>query len=98
MPSGRGNIGKQSLQILPILDVTKLSSNQINEAVKIFDDMNNQEMLPIHEINKDPVRKKRDELFARKVLVLPKSILVEGGPLDILRMKLSQEPSIRGSK
>jgi hypothetical protein len=32
------------------------------------------------------------------VLELSKSVLESGGPLELLRMKLSREPSIRGSK
>lgn len=96
--SGRGSIGKQALHTLPILDITALTPSQMDEAVKIFDVMSNQKMLPMHEIDIDPVRKELDTQFARRVLGLPESILVEGGPLDILRMKLSREPSVRGSK
>ena len=42
--------------------------------------------------------KELDEKFARGVLGLAESILKPGGPLDVLRMKLSREPSIRGRK
>ena len=55
-------------------------------------------MLPIHEIDKDPVRKELDERFAREVLGVPESILQSGGALDVLRMKLAQEPAVRGNK
>jgi len=96
--SGRGSIGKSALQALPILDVTALTPEQIDEAVKIFDAMSNQKLLPLHEIDKDPVRKELDERFARNVLGVAESFLAQGGPLEILRMKLSQEPSIRGTK
>ncbi|MDM8553472.1 hypothetical protein QUF75_01940 [Desulfococcaceae bacterium HSG7] len=96
--SGRGSIGKQALHTLPILDITALTPTQMDEAVKIFDAMHNQKMLPMYKIDIDPVRKEMDEEFARKVLNLPESILMEGGPLDILRMKLSREPSVRGNK
>jgi hypothetical protein len=56
------------------------------------------QLLPIHEIDKDPTRKELDERFCREVLNLPDSITAPGGPLELLRMKLAQEPSIRGSK
>ena len=95
---GRGIIGKSMLQTLPILDVTALEPKLLAEAVKLFDSMNEQRLLPLHELDTDPVRKELDEAFARNVLRLPESILTSGGPLELLRMKLSREPSIRGSK
>ena len=96
--SGRGSIGKTMLQTLPILDVTALEPELLAEAVKLFDAMSGKPLLPLHEIDSDPVRKKLDEAFARNILKLPESIFASGGPLELLRMKLSQEPSIRGSK
>jgi len=96
--SGRGSVGKTTLQSLPVLDVTALTPKQLAEAVKLFDGMSEQELLPLHEIDTDPVRKELDEKFARNVLGLSDSILAPGGPLEVLRMKLSREPSIRGYK
>lgn len=96
--SGRGNIGKSALQTLPVLDVTALKPKQLAEAVKLFDAMSGQPFLPMHEIDIDPVRKELDEKFARKVLGLAAPIILPGGPLELLRMKLSREPSIRGHK
>ncbi len=96
--SGRGNIGKSTLQIMPILDVSALNEKQFDKAVEIFDVMCYKSLLPIHEIDKDPVRQELDERFARDVLGLPESILAPGGALEVLRMKLAQEPSIRGNK
>ena len=95
---GRGSIGKKMLHALPILDVTALDSELLAEAVKLFDAMCEQPLLPLHEIDSDPIRKELDEAFARNVLGLPESIFRSGGPLELLRMKLSQEPSIRGGK
>lgn len=96
--SGRGNIGKSALQNLPVLDVTALKPKQLAQAVKLFDTMSGQTLLPFHEIDRDPVRKKLDEDFARKVLGLAAPILAPGGSLELLRMKLSREPSVRGHK
>jgi hypothetical protein len=96
--SGRGRIGKSTLKTLPVLDVTALNPNQICEAVKLFDAMCGQKLLPLHEIDKDPVRKELDNRFMKDVLGLERNILEPGGPLELLRMKLSQEPSIRGHK
>ena len=96
--SGRGSIGKTMLQTLPILDVTDLEPKLLAEAVKLFDAMSEQPLLPLHELDRDPVRKELDEAFVRNVLGLPEPIFRSGGPLELLRMKLSREPSIRGSK
>ena len=96
--SGRGNIGKSALQTLPVLDVTALKPKQLVEAVRLFNAMSAQPLLPLHEIDRDPVRRKLDEDFARGVLGLAAPILATGGSLEVLRMKLSQEPSIRGAK
>jgi hypothetical protein len=95
---GRGSISKLALETLPVLDVTALTPSQIDWAVRIFDAMNGQQLLPLHEIDKDPVRKELDEQFARNVLGLAESILSQDGPLEILRMKLGREPSVRGQK
>ena len=86
------------LQTLPILDVTALEPKLLAEAVKLFDAMSEKPLLPLHKLDRDPIRKELDEAFARDVLRLPVSIFRSDGPLELLRMKLSQEPSIRGSK
>ncbi|MHB1865670.1 MAG: DNA methyltransferase family protein [Candidatus Saccharimonadales bacterium] len=96
--SGRGNMGKSTLEIMPVLDVTALSPDQLGRAVKLFDSMCSKPMLPIHEIDKDLVRKELDERFASDLLGLPKTILQPDGPMDLLRKKLAREPSIRGNK
>ena len=93
--SGRGNIGKAALQTLPILDVTALKPKQLGEAVELFGAMNRKDLLPLHEIDKDVARKELDEKFAKDVLGLPVSIFA---PLELLRMKLAKEPSIKGQK
>jgi len=50
------------------------------------------------EIDEDAIRRTLDEMFARDVLGLDESILQSDGPLEILRMKLPRESSIRGHK
>ena len=50
--SGRGSIGRLTLQALPILDVTTLTVTQLNTAVQIFDTMSDQPLLPMHEMTK----------------------------------------------
>ena len=96
--SGRGNIGKSTLQTLPVLDVGALTSQQLHKVVKMFDETCQKPLLPLHEMDKDSNRKELDERFGREVLGLPESMCQPGGALDVLRMKLAQEPSIRGNK
>jgi hypothetical protein len=86
------------LRTLPILDVCALKPEQIVESVNLFDTMCVEQLLPLHQIDIDPIRKQLDEEFGRKVLGLAEPILIPGGPLELLRMKLSREPSIRGQK
>ena len=96
--SGRGSIGKSALQTMSVLDVTALKSKQLSKAVKLFDDMSGQSFLPLNDIDKDPTRKELDEMFAKNVLGLADPITIRGGALEVLRMKLSREPSVRGQK
>jgi len=96
--SGRGSIGKSTLQTLAVLDVTALNATQLKAAVQLFDAMSGLDLLPLHEIDKDAVRQNLDNRFALEVLGLPASVAKPGGPLELMRMKLAQEPSIRGGK
>jgi hypothetical protein len=96
--SGRGSVGVLPLQDFPILDVTALKPKQLREAARLFDVMSRMDLLPLHEIDKDAVRKELDEKFAQEVLGLPASMLAPGAPLELLRMKLAREPSVRGHK
>jgi len=96
--SGRGSIGKQALQTFPILDVRALTPVQLAQAVKIFDGVSGNHLLPLHEIDKDQVRKELDTLFLRDVLGFPTLVLSPTGAIESLRMKLCREPSIRGHK
>ena len=96
--SGRGNIGRTALQDLPVLDVTAITPTQLKAAAKIFDDLKDEDLLPFHELDKDPARRQLDERFALEVLGLPAAAVQPGGAVELVRMKLAQEPSIRGGK
>lgn len=93
--SGRGRLTKTTLYTLPVLDITSLRPDQLTAAVALFDDMCEQPLKPVHQIADDPVRRELDERFVREVLDLPESFFE---PLDLLRRKLSKEPSIHGGK
>ncbi len=96
--AGRGSLAKSALQDLRVLDVTALSADQLARAVQIFDETCQLPLKPVHELDIDENRKTLDRRFYGEALGLPAAILADGGPLDILRQKLSREPSIRGSK
>jgi len=64
--------------------------------VKVFDAMSELHLLPLHRIDEDAVRQRLDTRFGLEVLGLPPSVVESGGPVELLRMKLAQEPSIRG--
>lgn len=93
--AGRGSLAKSALQDLCILDVTTLSPSQLADAAALFDETCQLPLKPLHELESDENRKTLDRRFYGEVLGLPESIL---GPLNVLRRKLSREPSIRGSK
>ena len=95
---GRGIITKTTLATLPVLDVTALTPAQLASAARIFDDTCQLPLKPLHELHLDDNRKLIDRRFYGEVLNLPDALLRDDGPLDILRVKLAQEPSIRGSK
>lgn len=95
---GRGILTKTTLQTLPILDVTALDDARLETAARLFDEMNQMPLRPLHELDRDDNRKTLDRRFYGDVLGLDDSILADGGPLDILRQKLCREPSIRGNK
>ncbi|MFH1639763.1 MAG: hypothetical protein ABIB93_05580, partial [Chloroflexota bacterium] len=95
---GRGSIGVSALASMPVLDVTKLSGEQLARAVAIFDDMKHRELRPVNEIAKDAVRAEIDTRLATEVLGFPPELVATDGPLALLRQKLALEPSITGSK
>lgn len=94
---GRGSISKTLLQSLPILDVGVLGADQLDAAVQLFAALRGAELLPMHQMDEDPVREELDTEFCRSVLRLPESIIGPGGQLDLLRRKLAREPSVRGN-
>ena len=96
--SGRGSIGVLPLKTLPILDVTTLNRTQLDAAEKLFTAVAKKDLLAAHRLDADLVRRELDERFGTEILGLPHTIFADGGPVDLLRRKLSAEPSVRGSK
>jgi hypothetical protein len=96
--SGRGSIGKTALGNMPTMDVTALKPRSLERAAKLFDQIGRKPMLALNEIERDPVRRELDEQFGCEVLRFPRDLFAPGGSMELLRLKLAKEPSIRGSK
>jgi hypothetical protein len=64
--SGRGTIGISALESLPVLDVTKLSTETLANAVTIFDEMKHKGTASVNEIAQDPVRAEIDTRWPPK--------------------------------
>jgi hypothetical protein len=79
------------------LHALRNAAASISSNTRLFDALSSQPLLPLHEIDKDLVRQELDEKFALNVLGLSKKVVASGGPLELLRLKLSREPSIRGA-
>ena len=66
--------------------------------MRIFEDMKHCPMLPVNQIDEDPVRAELDRRLLTEVLGLPEELCAKDGPMDLLRRKLAAEPSIHGGK
>jgi hypothetical protein len=96
--AGRGGVGISALESLPVLDVTKLTEEELAKTTAIFDDLKHKELKPVNEICNDLSRREIDERLYGEILGFPKEILSTDGPLALLRQKLAMEPSIYGGK
>lgn len=86
------------LKTLPVLDVTALKPNLLDAAEKLFNAVAKKDLLSAYRLDDDLVRRELDERFGTEVLGLPRAIFADNGPVDLLRRKLSAEPSVRGNK
>ena len=96
--SGRGVTTVTALPALPTLDLRALSEAQLAAAGRIFEDMKHCPMLPVNQIDEDPVRAELDRRLLTEVLGLPAALCAPDGPMALLRRKLAAEPSIHGGK
>ena len=62
--SGRGVTTVTALPALPTLDLCALSDEQLAFAGRIFEDMKHRPMLPVNQIDEDPVRAELDQASA----------------------------------
>ena len=93
--NGRGTTTVTAIPAIPVLDVTKLSSAQLAATVKIFDDLQEQTLLPANEAWRDAVRKDLDRRLLNEVLGLDEKAVEQ---LDILRLQWCSEPTVTSTK
>ena len=73
--SGRGVTTVTALPALPTLDLRALTDAQLASAARIFEDMKHRPMLPVNQIDEDPVRAELDRRLLTEVLGLPAGTL-----------------------
>ena len=96
--SGRGTTTVTSIPNIPTFDVRTLTPEQLVAAETLFNDLQEYRFLPFDQIDEDPARAELDRRLLIDVLHLPEAFVNNGGPLDLLRRKLAQEPQIHGGK
>ncbi|WP_298017532.1 hypothetical protein [uncultured Parasphingopyxis sp.] len=95
---GRGNMGKEALANMTMLDPAQLTEKQLADSAALLQERADIPMRPLHEIDVDNTRTALDAAFLIDILGLPGALADEGGALDLLRKKLAAEPSIHGGK
>lgn len=96
--SGRGSTTVTSIPNIPTLDVRALTEQQIIAAKVVFDELSDKNFLPFDQIDEDDARAELDRRLITEVLGLPEMLVEQGGPIELLRRKLAQEPQIHGGK
>lgn len=95
---GRGNMGKEAVAKMTMLDPHQLSETQLEQSLALLEKRSAIQMLPFNEIDVDKARAELDVEFLIAILGLPEDLAKPGGPLELLRRKLAAEPSIHGNK
>ena len=92
---GRGATSVTAAPDIPVLDVTKLSPEQLDAAVAIFNDLCEANMLPANQAWEDPVRQELDRRLLLEALQLDDAAVEQ---LDILRRQWCAEPTVTATK
>ena len=85
---GRSRLTHELARTLPVLDVDKLSSEQLAAAVAIYEDLKGKELQGFSGIESDPVRRELNARLCREVLG------VESAAVEELTRKLALEPTM----
>ena len=94
---GRGIYARIDLRSLPTLDVRQLTQFQLTIAESIFHEIKHERMLPFSKMVEDEKRQELDRRLLSEVLGFEENThqKIHDG-LDLLRVKLCEEPSIHG--
>ena len=92
---GRGGVTVTAIPDIPVLEGTKLNTTQLDATVKIFDDLQEQGMLPANEAWRDEVRQELDQRLLNEVLGLDDKAVDQ---LGILRRQWCSEPTVTSTK
>ena len=83
----RGKTSKTAMEMMPVLDVSKLTNDQISHMNNFFDELSPCELHPINRMYKDSIRHKIDDAVL-KVLNINDNI-------QRMRIRFSFEPQVR---
>ena len=92
---GRARVTISQLPDLPMLDTRQLSDAQHQQAAKIFDHFKTKDFRAANEAYRCESRHALDRALLIDLLGLPETILT---PLELLRHKWCNEPSVHGGK
>ena len=92
---GRASVTISKLPDLTVLDTTKLTKAQLEQAQDIFETFEDRALLPANEAWHDCTRQALDQAILVDLLQLPEAVLE---PLSLLRRQWCAEPSVRGTK
>ena len=93
--NGRGRTTITAIPDISVLDVTKINATQLDAAAKIFDDLQEQKLLPTNEAWRDPIRQELDRRLLNEVFGLDDKAAEQ---LSILRRQWCSEPTVTSTK
>ncbi len=85
---GRSRMPHELARTMPVLDVDRLSNNQLEAAAAVYADLRHRELQGFTALAEDPVRRELNERLCRDVLGIDPEIVA-----DVTR-KLALEPTL----
>ena len=93
--NGLGYLSLTQLKKLPVLDVTRLTEEQIEMAAQLFEETRGTPMLAANEAWRDPVRQEIDRRLLREILGFRTAVMRR---IEKLRNQWCLEPTVLGRK
>ena len=85
---GRSRVPHELARTMSVLDVDQLSSEQLGEALTIYEDLKNKQLQGFSKIESDPVRRELNDRFCVQLLGIDAAVVQE------LTRKLALEPTM----